>query len=240
MTYIAPLFEIGEGCDEVVHSSEMYEVKESKIRLPNLEPFSNYSVGVSSLNDYGTSNMSHKFLIISQSSAPTSPRNISIDFLQHDTDDKKIIGVLRWEAPCKLNGLFSLYMIKLKGSRVGFSSDISSDATTYPRFTYNNFKRGYSYEVTVQAINSKSFGVIGKIEFFTPSGSKKEVLKKSGFQTFSLFAVPSVEDLKLWTNFSNENIREGEKIDIFMKRRIFISEVGDITGIAFLAYRAVS
>lgn len=172
--YVAPIFELGE-CEAFAGHSRIYASSESSINLRSLEPFSNYSVRVSSQNDYGKSNMSQKYFIVSKSSAPSSPRNISINFQRNNEDDSKVVGVLQWKAPCRLNGLFSLYTISLKGSRVGFDDHSSTDAASYQNFTYKNLRRGYEYEVKIQARNSESPGEISKFNFTTPSGSKKQI-----------------------------------------------------------------
>lgn len=53
--------------------------------------------------------------------------------------------------------------------------------------------------------------------------------------------VPLENDLKSWTTLGSDGRTiKGGKIELFLKRQMFVSEIGEITGIAFLIFLAVS
>lgn len=55
-----------------------------------------------------------------------------------------------------------------------------------------------------------------------------------------MFLVPLEEDLDNWTVESDLDTFEGGTGEILIRRGAFMSEVGDITGVTFLVYLAVS
>lgn len=50
--------------------------------------------------------------------------------------------------------------------------------------------------------------------------------------------VPLEKDVDHWTTFEVQSFEQG-RVEILIRRGIFLSEVGDVTGIAFLLYLAV-
>jgi hypothetical protein len=58
---------------------------------------------------------------------------------------------------------------------------------------------------------------------------------------FPYFLVPLIEDLKDWTTLGKETFKLSPgNIDVFIKRRVLVSTIGDITGIMFLIFARAS
>jgi hypothetical protein len=56
-----------------------------------------------------------------------------------------------------------------------------------------------------------------------------------------LLSVPLKDDLKNWTLLgTNPDKIDPKNIEVFLKRQILVSKVGNITGIAFLVFLAVT
>lgn len=68
----------------------------------------------------------------------------------------------------------------------------------------------------------------------------RQNLKSEHYYKNYLPSVPLAKDLKDWTDFGIVDESSSDRtVDIYMRRGIFVSEVGDITGIAFLVFRGV-
>lgn len=240
VTYENTIYEEISGCDYLLKKTSVVESTDNQTEITNLEPFSKYSVRIFASNDFGFSEPSKKHFFNTKPSSASAPRKITIQFASKSEDGTKISGTLSWKAPCKLNGLFSLYTIALKGSKAGFSDQSIKEASSFQNFTIRNLRRGFNYEAKVQAVNKEFFGASETIFFTAPSGSKlkhkREPLRL--FLQFIFFQVPLEKDLKAWTTF-NEQTFDQERFEIFIRRGIFRSEIGDVTGIAFLIYLAV-
>lgn len=176
VTFENTIYENLPGCDFPTKKTATYERYETYIELTYLAPFSRYSVRVIAANNYGVSSHSKKQFFNTQPSTSSSPRFISIEFIDDNNEALSLSGVLRWAPPCKLNGLFSLYTVSLKGSRLGYDDHSITQASSYQSLTVNELKRGYKYDVKVQAISSGFTGQSEKFHFTAPSGSKFKAL----------------------------------------------------------------
>lgn len=168
------IYEVADGCEQEVRKDQIIETKEARLELSNLEAFSKYSLKVIAENDYGVSDFSKKHLFTTKPSNASSPRDISVfSFKPKERDEFGVIADLRWKAPCKLNGIFSFYITKLKESRVGYPDLSVTEASSFRNLTIPYLKRGFSYEVRVQAVTSGfTTGEFGKFIFVAPSGSE--------------------------------------------------------------------
>lgn len=175
VTYENTIYEEVSGCDYALKKSSTFETMNSQTVLTHLEPFSRYSLRIVASNDFGHSEPSKKYFFNTKPSPASPPRNVAIAFASNNDNEMLISGTLRWDAPCKLNGPFSLYTIALKGTKTGFDDQSIKEATSFQNLTVMNLKRGFNYEAKVQAVNQGHQGNFGASErfFFTaPSGSK--------------------------------------------------------------------
>lgn len=154
------------GVESISYSTE------TKMNLTNLQNFSKYSVRVAAMNDYGVSDLSKKLYVNTRPAAPSSPRDLSISFDSSITDERKVLGILKWASPCRLNGKFSLYIISIIGIRRGLDKHSIKKATSFQNITLDDLRRGYRYEAKVNAINLDFPGAFETFSFNAPSGSK--------------------------------------------------------------------
>lgn len=172
VTYENKIYEEISGCEYSLKKTSVVESTNNQTEIRNLEPFSRYSVRIFASNDFGHSEPSKKLFFNTKPSSASAPRKISIQFSSKSDDETKISGTLSWNAPCKLNGPFSLYTIALKGSKTGFSDQSIKEASSFQNLTIKNLKRGFNYESKVQAVNQEFFGASETFFFTAPSGSK--------------------------------------------------------------------
>ncbi|CRK94349.1 CLUMA_CG007863, isoform A [Clunio marinus] len=192
---------------------------ENFVGVPPLEPFSIFQVQVKAVNSEGSSDFSEKHKFQTNVAIPTPPRNISVKFVTNNADDSTVTGIISWDPPCKLNGPFSLYLISLAAS--GKIINSKTKASSFTNVTFDDLKRGAVYEVKVQVANSKFTSESEIMTFDTPSG------------------IPLKSDLKAWSTLGNTlHIFESGKFDIFIRRGVLHSDVGDIIGIAFMIFRS--
>lgn len=162
---------INSNCAYVLRKKFVKQTSDSKVKFDNLEPFSSYSVVITSTNSFGSSEPSPKHSFMTKSSKPSAPQDILIEFIPGE-EPSNISAILNWSAPCKLNGVFSLYLISLKGVREGFEEHSIVESTSYQSFEIKDLKRGYHYEVKLQAKNAEHVGEFEPFSFVAPSGSK--------------------------------------------------------------------
>lgn len=158
-------------CSYEIGKSFVLDAFESSLKLSNLEALSSYSVKVSAHNDYGASSSSKKQTFMTKALPPAPPTDIAVSFIMN-TDESKISGILKWKDPCKLNTQISFYTITFKGTRSGYASHSSTNASSFRNITLNDLKRGFDYEIGVQAVNSDFPGEVARFTFKTPSGSE--------------------------------------------------------------------
>lgn len=162
-----------DKCEAEVRNAQIVQTTDTQVELTNLEYFSKYSLRVIAVNDYGKSEFSKKHVFTTKPSNASAPRDISaISFRSISSDEFAVAADLRWKAPCKLNGLFSLYTVTLKGSRTGFPDHSLTEASSYPNLTVAYLRRGFEYDVKVQAVSSGFTGESEKFSFVVPSGSE--------------------------------------------------------------------
>lgn len=172
LTFENSIYEKPLGCENSFKRTMILETHGTSIELTNLEPFSKYSLKLVAVNNYGVSDKKKVFFNTKPSSS-SPPRGIAIEFIDNENEESSILnGVLKWLLPCKLNGLFSLYTITLKGNRPGYSEHSITEASSYPHIEIRNLKRGYNYEAKVQTLSSGFTGLAEKFHFTVPSGSK--------------------------------------------------------------------
>lgn len=152
--------------------TKVLTTSERTMDLKDLTPLARYSLRVTSENDYGSSDFSQQLDFDTRPSPPSPPRDISIEFAARPDDDSKVDGVLRWKAPCNRNGNFSNYVVALIGRSEEFSV---SEATNSEEMTLRDLKRGFKYDVMIQANNSDFAGVASQLSFVAPSGSKSSI-----------------------------------------------------------------
>lgn len=233
-----------EDCNSPSLSESALYPSEAKISLKNLQNFSKYSVRVASLNAYGVSDLGKTLYINTKPAAPSPPRYLSIIFDFSISDEAKVLGILKWNQPCSLNGKFSLYIISLHGSRPGLEDHSIKKATSFQNITLDDLRRGYRYEAKVKAVNLDFQGAFETFSFTAPSGSKNYLhfirFAANHSPQIIVYSVPLEEDLKDWTTLGNNGRTiKDSKVEMFLRRRMFVSDIGDITGVAFLIFLAV-
>ena len=238
LTFESTIYETVAGCESVKKKKITEETSESEILLKNLQPYSYYSVRIESQNSYGISEQTKKHSIRTHSASPSPPMEISIEFNANNESEVLVTGNLKWSPPCHPNGIIEFYTTKLTGKRDGYSEHSRNEVSFATNFTFSDLKRGYEYEFEVKAKNSESFGKSQKFSFKAPSGSKFCGSKIELW--LMIFLVPLEADLENWTLESDLDTFEGGTGEIFIRRGSFMSEVGDITGVTFLVYLAVS
>lgn len=175
------IYEVADECEIEVRNVQVIETTTTRIEHVKLEAFSKYSLRVVAANDYGESGFSKKFVFNTKPSNASAPRDIMITSfkLLNPVDDFGVTGDLKWKAPCKLNGLFSLYTISLKGNRTGLPDHSLTEASSFPNLTIPYLRRGFEYDVKVQVISSGLTGEVGKFTFVAPSGSESRIWRMS-------------------------------------------------------------
>ncbi|KAL7041862.1 hypothetical protein ACKWTF_000928 [Chironomus riparius] len=222
VTFEKFLYDFGKNCDKKIRNVTKLEASETKAELTELFPFSQYKVKIKASNRYGKSNYSESIEFSTNPSSPTKPRNVTADIKFHE--NSSISAILSWESPCMMNGKFSLYTITVNGHRKGVASDKRTEASSTTTFELFNLSQGFDYDIEIQAVNQNSgsstiYGKVAKHSFVTPSG------------------IPLEDDLKNWTVFGSQPDKyPPSNIYIFLKRRMFVSKVGTITGISFLIF----
>lgn len=171
VTFDSTIYETVANCEENFQKKFSHVTTDSSINITSLQPFSTYTVKIRAENDYGISDSSKKLSLTTRPSTPSPPRDPSISFIP-STNNHVISAVLKWKAPCKLNGLFSLFTVALKGVKFGFNDHILREATSYHYLNLKDLKRGYKYEAKIQAIASDFPGEHLNFVFKTPSGSE--------------------------------------------------------------------
>jgi len=178
LTLEQSLYEPIDGCPVAFKNKTMISSLKRRMRLEMLEAFSKYSLRITSENDSGVSRYSKEISFSTIPAAPDAPRKVSIDFPQLENEDGNethIPGKLTWLAPCKPNGKISIYTIDIRGNRAGYGNHKATVASTTTETLLQDLKRGFSYKIDVQAVNSANTG--GKPEKFmfeVPSGSECE------------------------------------------------------------------
>lgn len=173
VTFENTIYETPLDCDSHQKKTMIFEVSGTHIEAENLEPFSRYSLRIVAVNDFGISGHSKKHFFNTKPSPPSAPRDISIDLDDINNGGLTVSGTLKWSQPCHLNGLFSLYTITLKGSNpINPDEHSLVEASSIQNLKLGILKRGYQYDVKVQALSSGFVGDSGIFSFDVPSGSK--------------------------------------------------------------------
>ena len=166
------IYEQEEDCEDNFQKQFVLTTSTPSINITNVQPFLKYSARITAENPYGISDRSNKVLFNTGPSIASPPRHPSISFIP-DSDNFKISAILNWSAPCKLNGLFSIYTISLQGSKIGFEDHlIGTEGTSYSYLNLKDLKRGYDYEAKIQAGTDGYSGEPLKFAFKAPSGSE--------------------------------------------------------------------
>ncbi|KAG5684087.1 hypothetical protein PVAND_013336 [Polypedilum vanderplanki] len=213
------LFTIDDDCQKIFRNVTIIESSSEQEIISNLLPHSNYKIKILAVNKYGKGNFSEEAHFTTLPSKPTKPRDVKINY-EHNEGNENLKAEITWKPPCFMNGIFTLYTIKINGHRNGLKNHVETKATSNPKLMIDDLKLGYNYEVEIQAVNQNNiYGDVLKHKFIAPSG------------------IPLIEDLKDWTTLgkSDEKLNP-DSIQVLMKRRIFVSSVGDITGIMFLIF----
>lgn len=241
VTFVSSIYEIFDGCETVQKKKLSFVTNENRIQLKTLESYSHYSVKIESRSEYGISDPSRKHTFTTGSSEASPPRSFSIKFQPNNKSELLVSGTLLWSPPCHPNGRIEFYTIKLKGHREGFSEHLRTEVSFERNFTFIDLKRGFDYEVEVKAKNAEFYGEARKFIFKAPAGSEFQASSRLVVIYFCSLLVPLQKDLLDWTlpTADDKNFELG-KGEIFIRRGTFFSEAGEITGIAFLLFLAVS
>lgn len=173
LTFEGTNYEEVADCENLVATVSVNETSDRHLHLQNFEPYSRYSLEVSSENEFGISNRSEKLKLNTRSANPSPPREISVKMIPNDFDDSKVSAVIEWKPPCRPAGVIELYSISWQGSRKGFEGHSKVGASSFLNYTTDDLRRGYNYEVKVKAFNSEKFsGEVEKLSFTAPSGSE--------------------------------------------------------------------
>lgn len=147
--------------------TQKFQTEELSYELKNLKSFSQYSIRVTSENDFSVSEFSEKLEFDTKPSKPTQVREVSIVFESIPENDSEVDGILSWKAPCNMNGIFSSYAITVTGK----SEEVLIKQTTETEnITLSRLNRGIELNITIQANNKEVDGDPVSYSFFTPSG----------------------------------------------------------------------